>query len=131
MINTVGLTFSQTNLNDKIINSTFSIYHKPTVLKRKVLNLKDKNFLLKLNPLLYLAAGSLYIYQSVFSEQISANCTYEISCSEYTKKSIEKHGLVKGSIIGLHQLSNCIEGINEQHCDYKISSTNKVKNEVK
>ena len=131
MLNIIYLSYSQSELNGKIITSTFHIYHSPIIKKRKVLSLKGKSFLFKINPLTYLAAGSLYVYQNVFSEQISANCTYQISCSEYTKKCIEKYGLVKGSVIGLHQLSNCIAGNAEQHCEYKISKSKKIINEIK
>lgn len=55
--------------------------------------------------------GSLmFLYQNVFSEQISAQCMYEISCSEYTKLNIEKNGLILGSILGFHQLMHCTPG---------------------
>jgi putative component of membrane protein insertase Oxa1/YidC/SpoIIIJ protein YidD len=131
LLSNLKTTYSQTNLNDKLIKATFEIYHPVQVNKRKILNIKNKNLWFKLNPLSYIAAGSLYIYQNVFSEQISANCTYQISCSEYTKKCIEKHGFIKGSIIGLHQLSNCINGNTLQHCSYKISKSNKIINEIK
>ncbi len=127
----IYFSYSQTSLNDKLIKTTFEIYHPSKIYKRKLLNIKDESVWFKINPLTYMAAGSLYIYQTIFSEQISANCTYHISCSEYTKKSIEKHGLIKGSIIGLHQLSNCINGNTQQHCAYKISKSNKILNEIK
>ena len=127
----IYFSFSQTSLNDKLVKTTFEIYHPSKIVKRKLLNVNDKSIWMKINPLTYVAAGSLFVYQNVFSEQISANCTYHISCSEFTKKSIEKHGLIKGSIIGLHQLSNCINGNTQQHCPYKISKSNKILNEIK
>ncbi len=131
MLNFVCSAYSQISLNDKIVRSTFEVYHTPKFKKRKILTIKDRSIWFKINPLTYVAAGSLYVYQTIFSEQISANCTYQISCSEYTKKCIEKYGLIKGSLIGLHQLSNCVAGNTDEHCEYKISKSKKIINEIK
>lgn len=34
-------------------------------------------------------------------------CKFEVSCSEYTKQQIMKHGLYKGLILGLKRLWRC------------------------
>jgi len=97
---------------------------------RKLLNLRDANWKTKFNPLTYLAVGLMYTYQNVVSEQISAECNYEISCSEMTKKSIEAYGIVKGTLIGLHQLTNCFPGMKYEHCNHALSANNKIINAV-
>jgi putative component of membrane protein insertase Oxa1/YidC/SpoIIIJ protein YidD len=84
----------------------------------------------KINPLTYVAGGLLFLYQNVLSEQISANCNFEISCSEYTKRSINEYGIVKGVFVGLHQLSCCSPTIYKDYCEYQLSENGKVKNEV-
>lgn len=84
----------------------------------------------KYNPLTYLAGGMLFVYQNVFSEQISASCTYHTSCSETTKQAIQKYGLVKGTLIGLHQLSNCNPGIVHDHEEHMISADGKIINSL-
>ncbi|MEN9998390.1 MAG: hypothetical protein RI922_1380 [Bacteroidota bacterium] len=84
----------------------------------------------KYNPFTYLAGGLLFVYQNVLSEQISANCNFEISCSEYTKRCINEYGLFKGTLVGLHQLSCCSPTIYKDYCEFQISENGKVKNEV-
>lgn len=117
-------------LNEQLLKETFSAYKSSTTTKRLFLDLRNEKLGTKLNPLTYLAAALLYVYQNVISEQISANCNYQISCSEYTKRCIERYGLIKGTLLGLHQLSCCIPNIQDQHCDYVISDQNKIINEV-
>jgi putative component of membrane protein insertase Oxa1/YidC/SpoIIIJ protein YidD len=96
---------------------------------RAVLKQKD-TFFSKINPLRYTASGLMFVYQNVFSEQISSSCVYEVSCSEMTKKSIEYHGLIKGTFIGLHQLTNCSNNILHDHESFERSDDDKVINSV-
>lgn len=84
----------------------------------------------RLNPLYFLASGAMFMYQRVFSEQISADCQYAISCSEYTKKSIELHGLFKGTLIGLHQLHHCTSLTSDEYLSHRINSHGKIINPV-
>lgn len=125
-------TMAQQNESQSVAVSSvvFSKYQLTEKKPRKLLNLKEAKWTTKINPVTYIAVGLMYTYQNVFSEQISANCTYEISCSEMTKKSIEKHGLIKGTFIGLHQLTNCFPGARYDHCDHAISSGNQIINVV-
>lgn len=117
-------------VSKKITNTVLAPYQTKEKPKRKILNLESAKITTKLNPLTYLAAGLMYTYQNVLSEQISANCTYEISCSEMTKKSIEKHGLIKGTLIGLHQLTNCSPNSKKDHCEHVISEDYKIINRI-
>jgi putative component of membrane protein insertase Oxa1/YidC/SpoIIIJ protein YidD len=114
------------NLNSLMIQSVFSDYSPSVSKKRGLLNLKNG----KSNPLTYLAAGMLFFYQNIVSEQISADCSYQMSCSEYTKRCIEKFGIIKGTFIGLHQLSCCVPNIREDHCDHKVSEKGKIINGI-
>lgn len=84
----------------------------------------------KVNPVHFVAAGMLYTYQVVFSEQIQADCIYHLSCSKYTKLCIEKFGLVKGTLQGFHQFSNCFEGVIYDYPDYKVNSIQKINNTI-
>lgn len=116
---------SSTIVNDKIEAKINSYYKVEEPLKRKTLNVDNKY-----NPLIYLASGLLFVYQNIFSEQISADCTYETSCSEYTKKSVAKHGFIKGSIRGIHQLSCCSETVKQDLPKHRINKKGKIINEV-
>ena len=121
---------SEAKISQKISATVLGKYQTKEKPKRKLLNLENAKLTTKINPLTYLAAGLMYGYQNVLSEQISANCTYEISCSEMTKKSIEKHGLIKGALFGLHQLTNCSSSIIKDHCEHVISPDDKIINRV-
>lgn len=120
----------QNNLNTQIVKAVFSDFQTPIKQKRVILNFEGKKLGFKINPMTYIAAGMLFFYQNIISEQISANCTYEMSCSEYTKKCIEKYGLIKGALIGLHQLSCCVPMIENDYCDHKISINGKIINTI-
>ena len=34
-------------------------------------------------------------------------CRYEVTCSEFAKEAIMKHGVVKGSILAMNRLLHC------------------------
>ena len=85
----------------------------------------------KIGPIKMAFSGLMFLYQNVISEQISASCTYEISCSQYTKLCIERYGLFIGSIKGFHQLMHCTTNAIEEVPDYmKSNHSVKIKNSV-
>ena len=63
--------------------------------------------IVKYNPLSLTFGGMLYLYQKVLSPQISSKCSYEISCSNFSKQSIKHHGLIKGIALSADRLSRC------------------------
>lgn len=44
---------------------------------------------------------------SSYMGHIGVHCKFEPTCSEYTKKAIEKYGSIKGSIIGIKRILRC------------------------
>ena len=46
-------------------------------------------------------------YQLIFSPVIGNNCRFLPTCSEYTKESIIKFGLVSGVWLGLKRIVKC------------------------
>lgn len=46
-------------------------------------------------------------YQKFISPLLGSNCIYEPSCSEYVKTALIKHGIIKGSILGIARLLRC------------------------
>ncbi len=71
---------------------------------------KDKkNIILKYNPITLLFGGLLYVYQKGISQQISANCPYEITCSNFSKKCIQNYGLIKGIALTADRLTRCTQ----------------------
>ncbi|MDP2385868.1 MAG: membrane protein insertion efficiency factor YidD [Bacteroidota bacterium] len=118
----------QNGVNAALLSSTFTESKDTHTHPRKFLSLKDKSFVAKVNPLLYVGAGLMYFYQNVISEQIQADCGYQMSCSEFTKKSIEKKGIVKGTLKGLNQLYSCFPGSIYERSEYLINSDGKINN---
>lgn len=47
------------------------------------------------------------IYQFIASPLLGKNCRFHPSCSEYAKEAIEKHGLIKGILLGTKRLLKC------------------------
>ena len=113
-------------LQKQILKETFSNYELNGISKRKMLDFNSGKY----NPLTYLAGSLLFVYQNLISEQISANCMYQISCSEFTKRNIEKYGLIKGTLIGIHQLSCCQANIDEDFCQFRINKNGKIINPI-
>jgi len=120
-------TLAQSAVNDALIQKINNSYKVKEASYRNVLAISNKA---RLNPLNYIAAGLLYAYQSVFSKQISAECNFETSCSEYTKKCIAKHGFIKGAFLGIHQLSCCSETVQQDLPKHRINKKGKIINEI-
>ena len=119
---------SQDSINSLLIKKSFSVYNQPEPVKRKFLSLKGKTVLAKINPLTYFAGTALFVYQRVVSEQISANCCYEISCSSYAKFGIEQHGFFGGLLLGLNQFNNCFGAVTNDYPEYKVNNNYKILN---
>jgi len=112
-----------------IINNTFKEFEISKKQKRPFLS-PNASIATKLNPLTYISGGMLFLYQNIVSEQIQANCQYQISCSENMKKSIKRKGLFLGILSGLNQLGNCSGSILKDYPVYKITRTGKINNTI-
>jgi putative component of membrane protein insertase Oxa1/YidC/SpoIIIJ protein YidD len=114
-------------INAVLIHQTFDTYHYHKTPGRGLLSLKNKTLIGKLNPVTYLSAGMLFFYQRIISEQLQADCTYETSCSEFTKLGLQNHGL-KGFLLGIDQWSNCIPSVIDDLPRHRISPNYKIIN---
>jgi putative component of membrane protein insertase Oxa1/YidC/SpoIIIJ protein YidD len=122
-------SFSQdgkNNISEKMLQVSFdkASINKPE--KRKWLSFKKKSAYL--NPLNYLGEGMLFVYQNIFSEQIQASCNYEVSCSEFTKLSIQTSGFFIGTLKGFNQLSECAPTAIYEHPPVFINNDGKIIN---
>ncbi len=121
---------SDTLINRKLLAQTFSSYHAVVPVKKKIVSFSGKRIGYKINPFNYLAAGALFVYQRILSEQIQADCNYAISCSEFTKQSISRYGFMQGVLSGIHQFSNCFPGAVDEHVIYFLTEDFKIINAV-
>jgi len=61
----------------------------------------------KLNPLVYVFGGMLYVYQKYVSVQISSRCSYHPTCSGFSKDALKTYGLLKGVALSADRLMRC------------------------
>ena len=47
------------------------------------------------------------IYQTLISPLLPSTCRFSPTCSEYSKQSLIKHGLIKGSILSVKRILKC------------------------
>jgi uncharacterized protein len=99
-------SFGQTN--DIELIKTYNMIEK-IYPERKVefMKAKKKSILAKVNPLRLMFGSLLYVYQKGISPQISRQCPYEISCSSYSKQSIQNFGVFKGLALSADRMSRC------------------------
>jgi uncharacterized protein len=67
----------------------------------------EKNAFKKYNPVNLVFGGLLFFYQTSVSKQIAAQCPFEISCSNFSKKAIVHHGFIKGIALSADRLMRC------------------------
>ena len=82
------------------------VEHVTEIYKPKFLFVSEKKFL-KYNPVSLGFGSLLYFYQGVVSPQISAECPYEISCSNFAKASLKRYGLIKGLSLTAFRMMRC------------------------
>ena len=97
---------SQTNdldllLKKEISDSSYTHKHRIHYVFR------DKNLFIKYNPVSLLFGGALYFYQGVISKQIMQGCAFEPSCSNFSRQSIRKFGIIKGVALSTDRLTRC------------------------
>ncbi len=46
-------------------------------------------------------------YQYAISPMLGRNCRFYPTCSDYTLEAIERHGALKGMVLGIRRLMRC------------------------
>ncbi|MFS8085413.1 MAG: membrane protein insertion efficiency factor YidD [Acidobacteriota bacterium] len=46
-------------------------------------------------------------YKAVISPWLPPSCRFVPTCSEYAREAIERHGAVRGSLLGVRRLLKC------------------------
>ncbi|WP_320111374.1 membrane protein insertion efficiency factor YidD [Draconibacterium orientale] len=75
--------------------------HRPYIYKNQPKTFKNSN------PVSLVYGGSLYVYQNLFSQHLSASCLYHPSCSDFSKQAVSDYGLIKGTLLSFDRLSRC------------------------
>jgi putative component of membrane protein insertase Oxa1/YidC/SpoIIIJ protein YidD len=79
----------------------------PDPYKRPYIYKDEPSLIKKINPVNILFGTTLYVYQNVFSRQISAKCLYTPSCSEFSKDAIREYGVLKGVFLSVDRVNRC------------------------
>lgn len=74
---------------------------------KKMLHTHSKNKLAAWNPIAASLKGLMFVYQHVISQQLSASCPYEITCSNFSKTAIREFGMLKGVLMSADRLMRC------------------------
>ncbi len=70
----------------------------------------------RFNPINSIFGGLMLLYQNSITQQIGANCNYTLTCSNFSKRSIEQYGLIKGIFLSSDRLMRCNSScVNESH----------------
>lgn len=128
------LLFSKTKAQlvsaDALLESNFSEYQSKETKPRSVMTFKDRSFLSIINPFSYASIGLMFTYQRLVSQQIGADCPYELSCSEHAKRAVERYGILKGAMIGFYQLQSCSPRTGYDFPDHAINSDGRIINPI-
>lgn len=92
-------------LNNEANLITKNTYYLGENNSQKVM--RTKSVIQKINPLYYTAKAAMFLYQNAISQQLSKDCPYEVTCSNFCKKAIEKKGLLIGVLFGADRLMRC------------------------
>lgn len=57
--------------------------------------------------LIYPLLVLIKLYQNFISPLLPSTCRYSPTCSEYSKQSLIKFGLIKGSILSIKRIIKC------------------------
>jgi uncharacterized protein len=73
----------------------------------QALHNRHTNFIAQYNPVSLVLKGALLGYQKIVSEQLARSCPYEITCSNFSKQSIQEFGIFKGVFISADRILRC------------------------
>jgi putative component of membrane protein insertase Oxa1/YidC/SpoIIIJ protein YidD len=100
-------SFCQTSDANLLLND-LQIDSSQIPKKRKVNYVfKDKNWVVKYNPVSLVFGGGLFFYQKVISPQIVMGCAFNPSCSNFSKECVHEFGVVKGIFLSADRLTRC------------------------
>lgn len=90
----------------------------------------NNNFLIRYNPVSLGFSSLMFMYQKFISPQISADCLFKPTCSEFSRQCFIRYGLIKGLFVTADRLNRCdrisataIEPIEINEEDNKVHET--------
>lgn len=68
---------------------------------------EKKNPIIRYNPVTLVFSSLMFTYQKWLSQQISADCLYSPSCSEFTRQLFKRYGFFGGFVTASDRLMRC------------------------
>jgi len=115
--------------NSEFIGALTLVQEKSNPYPEKIVHWgfgKEKNLFVRYNPVSIVFATLMYVYQKSISPQISAQCMFSPSCSEFSKCLIHDHGIVRGILGSADRLTRCTRISASTLYEYKISKDGKI-----
>ena len=116
MLCSSAVVFAQSNFRKDIelLSGKYSVqqinpadpYADTTLNNKKSIEYKNHKAA-KHNPIAVILSGTMLFYQHVVSPQLSANCIYTRSCSNFAKQAIKELGLIEGILACTDRLLRC------------------------
>ncbi len=91
----------------ELIKQTIFFDNKFEKRKIKFMLPKSRNPVIRYNPVSLSVGSMFYLYQKLISVQLSTNCMYNPSCSEFGIIAIKQYGLIKGVPLAADRLMRC------------------------
>jgi len=83
----------------------------------------DRSVFARYNPLTLFFDGSMLVYQKAISEQFSAQCEYTPSCSDFSKKLIQRFGMLKGIFLSADRLMRCNGHALDENYPFRLNTS--------
>lgn len=71
------------------------------------MKINSTHWFIKYNPVSLILTAFMFTYQKLISPQISADCLYTPSCSNFSKNAIQEFGILKGTALTADRLLRC------------------------
>ncbi len=89
------------------ISYSADTYYSGSQNSQKRMKIKRTGILSKVNPVITIPSGAMWLYQNFLSPQLARECPYEMTCSNFSKHAIEENGVIKGVLISADRLMRC------------------------
>lgn len=94
------------NEHAKPVNSR-NHYYQRSRNDQHLIKTHRQSTIAKYNPVTLILKSSMYVYQNVLSPQLARSCPYGITCSNFSKQSITKFGIIKGVFLSADRIMRC------------------------
>lgn len=74
----------------------------------------------KKNAFAFFFRWNMSLYQQILSPLLSADCSFQTTCSNFSKQAILQYGLFKGVFLSADRINRCVPGNHIETPAYKI-----------